>query len=52
MGSYSIAQWLIALAIVLLILGAKKLRNLGTDLGGAMRGFNDATREGTEKNDP
>ena len=51
MGSFSIAHWLIALAIVLLILGAKKVRDLGADLGGAMRGFKDATREGAEKHE-
>jgi sec-independent protein translocase protein TatA len=39
MGSLSIWHWLIVLAIVLLIFGTKKLRNLGGDLGGAIRNF-------------
>ena len=39
MGSFSIWHWLIVLAIVLLIFGTKKLRNIGSDLGGAMRDF-------------
>ena len=52
MGSFSIGHWLIALLIVLLIVGARKLRDLGADLGGGMRGFKDAMREGAEKKDP
>jgi sec-independent protein translocase protein TatA len=52
MGSLSIGHWLIVLAIVLLIFGTRKLRDLGTDLGGGMRGFKDAMREGAEKKDP
>jgi sec-independent protein translocase protein TatA len=51
-GSLSIGHWLIVLAIVLLIFGTKKLRDLGADLGGGMRGFKDAMREGAEKKDP
>ena len=47
MGSFSIWHWLIVLVIVLLIFGTKKLRNIGTDLGGAVRGFKDGMREGT-----
>lgn len=42
----SIWQILIVLAIVLLIFGTKKLRNLGGDLGGAIKGFKDAMRDG------
>ena len=41
----SIWQLLIVLAIVLLLFGAKRLRNLGTDLGASVRGFRDAMRE-------
>lgn len=52
MGSLSIGHWLIVLAIVLLIFGTRKLRDLGADLGGGMRGFKDAMREGAEKKDP
>ena len=46
MGSFSIWHWLIVLVIVMLIFGTKKLRNIGTDLGGAVRGFKDGMREG------
>ena len=49
MGSLSIWHWLIVLVIVMLIFGTKKLRNIGTDLGGAVRGFKDGMREGGEK---
>ncbi len=45
MGSFSIWHWLIVLMIVLLVFGTKKLRNVGSDLGGAVRGFKDAMRE-------
>ena len=46
MGSFSIWHWLIVLLIVMLIFGTKKLRNMGADLGGAVRGFKDGMREG------
>ena len=46
MGSLSIWHWLIVLVIVMLIFGTKKLRNIGADLGGAVRGFKDGMREG------
>ncbi len=49
MGSFSIWHWLIVLVIVMLIFGTKKLRNMGTDLGGAVRGFKDGMREGADK---
>lgn len=45
MGSFSIWHWLIVLVIVLLIFGTKKLRNIGGDLGGAVKNFKDAMRE-------
>ena len=51
MGSFSIWHWLIVLVIVMLIFGTKKLRNMGADLGGAVRGFKDGMREGGEKPD-
>ena len=51
MGSLSIWHWLIVLVIVMLIFGTKKLRNMGADLGGAVRGFKDGMREGEEKAD-
>jgi sec-independent protein translocase protein TatA len=45
MGSFSIWHWLIVLLIVLLVFGTKKLKNMGTDLGGAVKNFKDAVRE-------
>jgi sec-independent protein translocase protein TatA len=49
MGSFSIWHWLIVLVIVMLVFGTKKLRNIGADLGGAVRGFKDGIREGGDK---
>jgi len=45
MGSWSIWHWLIVLAVVLVVFGTKKLRNIGSDLGGAVRGFKDGMKE-------
>ena len=45
MGSFSIWHWLIVLVIVLVIFGTKKLRNMGGDLGGAVKSFKDAVKE-------
>jgi sec-independent protein translocase protein TatA len=45
MGTWSIWHWLVVLLIVLLVFGTKKLRNIGTDLGGAVRGFKDGMKE-------
>jgi sec-independent protein translocase protein TatA len=39
MGSLSIWHWLIVLLVVVLVFGTKKLRNVGEDLGGAVKGF-------------
>ena len=47
MGSFSIWHWLIVLLIIVLIFGTKKLRNIGQDLGGAVKGFKDGMKEGT-----
>jgi sec-independent protein translocase protein TatA len=44
MGSFSIWHWLIVLVIVLLVFGTKKLRNIGSDLGGAVKGFKDGVK--------
>ena len=49
MGSLSIWHWLIVLLVVVLIFGTKKLRNLGTDLGGAVKGFKDGMKTEDEK---
>lgn len=44
MGSLSIWHWIIVLVIVLLVFGTKKLRNMGSDLGGAVKGFKDGMK--------
>ena len=49
MGSLSIWHWLIVLIIVMLVFGTKKLRNIGADLGGAVRGFKEGLKEGTSE---
>ena len=49
MGSFSIWHWVIVLIIVLLIFGTKKLRNLGSDLGGAVKGFKDGVKGADEQ---
>lgn len=49
MGSFSIWHWLIVLVVVILIFGTKKLRNLGTDLGGAVKGFKDGMKTEEDK---
>ncbi len=46
MGSFSIWHWLIVLLIVVMVFGTKKLRNMGGDLGGAVKGFKDGMKEG------
>ena len=46
MGSFSLWHWLIVLVIVLLIFGTKKLKNMGSDLGGAVKGFKDGLKDG------
>ena len=48
MGGISIWQLLIILLIVILIFGAKKIRNLGSDLGSAIKNFKQAVKEGEE----
>ena len=46
MGSFSIWHWLIVLLIVVLVFGTKKLKNIGTDLGSAVKGFKDGMKDG------
>ena len=48
MGSFSIWHWLIVLVIVMLVFGTKKLRNIGQDLGGAVKGFKDGMKSNEE----
>ncbi len=45
----SVTQLLIILVIVLLLFGTKRLKNLGSDLGGAIKGFKKAVKEGSEE---
>lgn len=53
MGGFgSPIHWLIVLVIVLLIFGTKKLRNIGSDLGGAVKGFKDGIKDGDRVVDP
>lgn len=46
MGTFSIWHWLIVLLIVVMVFGTKKLKNMGSDLGGAVKGFKDGMKEG------
>lgn len=48
MGTFSIWHWLVVLAIVVLVFGTKKLRNLGSDLGNAVKGFKEGIKESEE----
>lgn len=49
MGSFSIWHWLIVLVIVALVFGTKKLGNMGSDLGKAVKGFKDGVKGEDEK---
>jgi len=49
MGSLSIWHWLIVLVIIMLVFGTKKLRNIGSDLGGAVKGFKQGIKEGADE---
>jgi sec-independent protein translocase protein TatA len=51
MGSFSIWHWLIVLLIVVVIFGTKKLKNIGKDVGEAVKNFKDAVEEKTDKDD-
>lgn len=44
----SVTQLLIILVIVIVLFGTKRLRNLGGDLGGAIKGFRSAVKDGSE----
>ena len=46
MGSFSIWHWLIVLLIIVLVFGTKKLKNIGSDLGGAVKGFKEGMKDG------
>ena len=49
MGSLSVWHWLIVLAIVVLVFGTGKLKNMGKDLGGAIKGFKEGMRDAEDK---
>jgi sec-independent protein translocase protein TatA len=51
MGSFSIWHWLIVLLVVVLIFGTKKLKNIGSDLGGAVKGFKDGVKGANDNAD-
>ncbi len=52
MGSFSIWHWVIVLVIVMLVFGTKKLGNIGSDLGKAVKGFKDGVKGGDEAAPP
>lgn len=49
MGGFSIWHWLVLLAIIALVFGTKKLRNVGEDVGAAIKGFKKGMQDGDEK---
>jgi sec-independent protein translocase protein TatA len=49
MGFGSPLHWIVLLVIVLLIFGTKKLRNIGSDLGGAVKGFKEGMKDDAPK---
>lgn len=48
MGSFSIWHWLIVLVVIVLVFGTGKLKNVGKDLGGAIKGFKEGMKDGTD----
>jgi sec-independent protein translocase protein TatA len=52
MGSFSIWHWLIVLLIIVLVFGTKKLKNIGSDLGGAVKGFKEGIKDGAAPDTP
>ena len=50
MGSMSIWHWLVVLVIIMLVFGTKKLGNIGSDVGKAVKGFKDGVKGGEEEN--
>jgi sec-independent protein translocase protein TatA len=52
MGSFSIWHWLIVLVIVMMVFGTKKLKNMGSDLGAAVKGFKDGMRDASADDKP
>ena len=52
MGTFSIWHLLILLLVVVLVFGTKKLKNMGEDLGGALKGFKQGMKDGTDPSVP
>ncbi len=48
MGSFSIWHWLVVLLVIILVFGTSKLKNIGKDLGGAIKGFKEGIKEGDQ----
>lgn len=48
MGSFSIWHWLIVLLVIILVFGTAKLKNIGKDMGGAIKGFKEGMKEGND----
>lgn len=51
MGSFGPIHWLVVLVVILLVFGTGKLRNMGSDLGAAVKGFKQGMREDDEDSD-
>ncbi len=51
MGSFSIWHWLIVLLVIILVFGTAKLKNMGKDLGGAIKGFKEGIKDGVDEVD-
>ncbi len=49
MGSFSVWHWVIVLVIVMLVFGTKKISNMGSDLGKAVKGFKDGVKGEDDK---
>lgn len=49
MGSFSVWHWLIVLVVVILVFGTKKLGNIGSDVGKAVKGFKDGVKGDDDK---
>lgn len=51
MGSFSIWHWLVVLLVIILVFGTAKLKNIGKDLGGAIKGFKEGIKDGGDSVD-
>lgn len=49
MGIFDWKHWVVLLAVVILVFGTKKLKNLGSDLGESIKGFRNAMNDGEPK---